>query len=515
MREGPGQFPAARPMNVVATRSGFLRGARESGVQVFRGVSYAAAPIGSRRWRRPQPPESWTGVRDALEFGPIAPQPTTRARLERAGLRMSEDCLSLNIWTPRADDLQRPVMVFVHGGGLVSGSGAHPLSNGATLSRRGGVVVVTINYRLGALATSYAPEILGTPDDPATNLAVHDIAAALRWVRDNVAAFGGDAENITAFGQSSGAIALSCLMATPAMHGVFDKLILQSGGLERVMTEDESRGVTRKFIDALELAPGADPRQLPLDKVLAAQSIALADRRKMPPLGEFHPAVDGRLPPRHPLLAAPDGTTAPIPMLVGATRDEWRMMDAGLSDDQFVLERVRERARSLLGGRRAADEIIEIYRADRARDGQGTDLRGIAAAMVTDYHFRVPSELFALGHAEHDRSTFHYVLEWESPTPGLRACHGICIPLVFGTTAAGERLCGDGNEARAMSTALQDAWVAFARHGHPGTPTVGDWPQFTPARRETMCVGPRPRLLRNARADIFALWSDNFRKQRA
>lgn len=502
-------------MAVVTIQSGRLHGDAESGVQVFRGVPYATPPVGPRRWRRPQPPEPWAGVRDAVKFGPIAPQEMTEAQLQRAGVRMGEDCLSLNIWTPQVDDAHRPVMVFVHGGGLTSGFGSHRLSNGAGLCRRGDVVVITINYRLGALADSYAPEILGTPDDPATNLAVHDIAAALSWTRDNIAAFGGDPRNITAFGQSSGAIALSCLLATPSAHGVFDKLILQSGGLERVMTEEESRGVTRKFLAALNLPSGSDPRTLALERVLAAQAIALAERRTVPPLGEYHPAVDGELPPRHPILEALDGRTAPVPLLIGAARDEWRMMDAGLGDDQFGLEQVRQRTRLLLRGSREPDHIIEIYRADRHRDGLGTDLRGIASAMVTDYHFRVPGELLAMGHADHERPTFHYLLEWESPTPGLQACHGICVPLVFGTTQAGARLCGDDEGARDMAAAIQDAWVAFARNGDPSSPTLGDWPRFTPGERETMCIGPRPRVLERARNDVFALWAENFKKQRA
>lgn len=497
-------------MTVVTTEAGRLRGESDAGVLVFRGVPYAAATVGERRWCRPQKPQPWSGIRDAIAFGPIAPQVIEPAKLERAGLRMSEDCLSLNIWTPDTDDAKRPVLVFVHGGGMSAGSSAQPLYNGAGLAHRGNIVVVTINYRLGALANSFAPEVFGTQGDRATNLAMHDILAALRWTRTNISAFGGDRENITAAGQSSGAIALSCLAVTPAANDAFDKLILQSGGLERVMSEAESRGVTQRFLQALKLPSGADPRELSLERILDAEAQVLANRRIVPPLGEYHPAIDGELPPTHPLKAALAGHSTPVPLLIGATRDEWRAMDAGLDDEYFSFASVRERARLLLGGSGSADEVIALYRADRERLELTSDSRAIASTMVGDFHFRVPSELLALAYAQHGSPTYHYLLEWESPTPGLEACHGMCIPLLFGTMQAVRRLCQDSPETRRQSTLMQDAWIAFARRANPSTPDLGEWPAYTSDKRETMCLGSRPRVSRGARTEIFELWSARF-----
>jgi para-nitrobenzyl esterase len=205
---------------LATTSAGTLRGERAGDVEVFRGVPYARPPIGELRWLPPQPAEPWAGVRDATTFGPIAPQDISPERLARRGQAMSEDCLYLNVWTPAADQGARPVVVFIHGGGVAMGSGSAPLFDGARLAARGDVVVVTLNFRLGALGSLYAPGRV------ATNIALRDQMLALRWVRDEIGAFGGDPASVTAVGQSSGAVAIACMLTSDSAGGLFDRAIL-------------------------------------------------------------------------------------------------------------------------------------------------------------------------------------------------------------------------------------------------------------------------------------------------
>src|SRR4051794_22428964 len=272
-------------MAVVQTGCGALHGARLGDVDLFRGVPYAAPPVGELRWRPPQLSAPWAGVRDATAFGPIAPQDISPDRLAKRGQTMAEDCLSLNIWTPSADDERRPVVVFIHGGGVVAGSGSAPLLDGGTLARRGDLVVVTINFRLGALGSLFAPERLGVAGEGATNLAFRDQLTALRWVRDEIGAFGGNPADVTVVGQSSGAVAIACMLASEAAGGLFDRVILQSGGLERVRSPAAAAGVAHQFFAALG---DRDLMAVNVDEILAAQ--ATIPTGFVPPVGPFHHA---------------------------------------------------------------------------------------------------------------------------------------------------------------------------------------------------------------------------------
>src|SRR5262245_51237488 len=331
-------------MVLARTSLGALRGVQESAVAVFRGVPYAAAPVGGLRWRSPRPATAWTGVRDATSFGPIPPQDIGPERLARRGVTMSEDCLSLNVWTPAADGGRRPVVVFLHGGGVVAGSGSAPLLDGAGLAARGDIVVITLNFRLGVLGSLYAPDRLGVEGDRATNLALRDQLEALRWIRREVAAFGGDPDRVTLAGQSSGAVAIACMLTGDAAHGLFARVILQSGGLERVRATDAAAAVAERFFAALGDEPFARDRPT-VEAILAAQ--AQIPTGFVPPVGPFHPAVDGELIVEHPLVTASRRPVLPVPMLAGTTRHEWRAFDTVLRDDEvsdaFLVARPRPR----------------------------------------------------------------------------------------------------------------------------------------------------------------------------
>jgi para-nitrobenzyl esterase len=493
---------------VARTSLGALRGEPAGPIQVFRGVPYAAPPIGDLRWRSPQPAPPWAGIRNATRFGPIAPQAVSAERLAKRGLTMSEDCLSLNVWTPAVDGGRRPVVVFIHGGGVVAGSGSAALFDGSRLATRGGLVVVTINFRLGALGSLHAPERVGVDGDPATNLAFRDQLLALRWVRAEISAFGGDPTNVTVMGQSSGAVAIACMLAGEAAHGLFDRAILQSGGLERVRSTEAAGAVARRFLAALGGDAGFDRLRPTVEEILEAQ--AQIPTGFVPPEGPFHHAVDGVLIPEHPLVTAARKPLLPVPVLAGTTRDEWRVFDTVLDDDEVTDRFVRQRIRALAGDAADVEAVLALYQVEHAGDSAIARRRAVASALVTDFHFTAPTEQFARAHASHGNRVHRYELHWPSPRPGLGACHDTCLPLVFGTMDSAPALAGTGADVTWMSETVQDAWIAFIRSGDPSTPTVGTWSTYDEDHRATMLLGAEPRVVDHHRVPQLAVWEGRY-----
>ncbi|KWX66917.1 carboxylesterase/lipase family protein [Mycobacterium sp. NAZ190054] len=468
---------------VAHTSYGALRGDSTGDVVVFRGVPYAAPPTGERRWRPPQPAVNWPGVRDATAFGAIAPQDISPERLAKRGLTMSEDCLTLNVWTPAVDDNRRPVLVFLHGGGQTQGHGSAPLLDGARLARRGDIVVVTMNFRLGVLGSLYAP---GWHGAESTNLTLRDQRRALQWVREEIGAFGGDSGAITVAGQSSGAIAVAALLAGGC--ALFDRAILQSGGLERVRSTEAASAVAAQLG---ALTCGDEPSE----EILAAQRGI--DSGFVPPQGPFHPCIDGDVIAEHPLVVARTRDMRPVPILAGTTRDEWRIFDAPLEEGVFTERYVRDRAQALAGDSHDADTVVATYRAGRRT------LRDIASALVTDYHFTAPTEQFVRAHAERGNTVFRYELQWPSPRAGLGACHDSCLPLLFGNLDAAPVLAGDDEAALRMSDVVQGLWLEFVRGREP-------WERYDGAGRPTMLLGPETRIVRGHRAEQLVIWENRY-----
>lgn len=481
-------------MTTAETSAGTLRGERAGGVEVFRGVPYAGPPVGDRRWRPPQPVAPWAGERDATAFGPVAPQAIAPERLAKRGLTMDEDCLHLNVWTPAADGGRRPVVVFVHGGGVVLGSPSVALLDGGRLAARGDVVVVTVGFRLGALGSLFAPGSV------TTNAALRDQIQALRWVRAEIGAFGGDPADVTVVGQSSGAVAIACMLAGTEAAGLFDRAILQSGGLERVRSAEAAGGVARRFHAALGAEPGGAAG---VEAILAAQ--ATIPTGFVPPEGPWHHCVDGDLVPEHPLAAAARRPLLRVPVLAGTTSDEWRAFDAGLTEAELSEEHLRTRARALLGDGALLDDVLDRYRAEDPGD-DGDEVarrRRIGSALVTDFHFGAPTEQLLRAHAAHGNATYRYELRWPSPRPGLGACHDTCLPLLFGTMDAAPGLVGTGPEVVAASEAVQDAWLAFIRGAAP-------WAAYDDERRTTMLLGPEPGPVEHHRREQLDVWEGRY-----
>ena len=472
----------------VTIGQGSLEGLEQGGVLQFRGIPYAAAPVGDLRFRAPQPPASWEGVRDATRFGPMSVQESggITAFLGDAVDSSSEDCLFLNVYTPACDDAARPVMVWIHGGGYINGSSSTPWYDGTTLARRGDVVVVTLNYRLGALGFLW----LGDLDDSYRSSGVNgllDQAAALAWVRDNIGAFGGDPDNVTIFGESAGAMSVSTLLAVPAARGLFHRAIAQSGAAHNTFTPAMGAAMTTQFMEHLGVTD--------VDGLLgaSAEDIAKAATKVEAKLFDdpsglggptgialamaFQPVVDGTHLPENPLLAVSEGRAMDVPFLTGTNLDEWNLfalMSPGGLDDPKLLERLER----IFGTGHPVRDAYSVGRPGATPD----DLWN---AVLTDATFRIPAIRLVEARATATSPTWQYLFTWATPAFGgvVKSCHALEIPFVFGVldNHGAELFLGGPvhDDLRALSASMQDSWLAFARHGDPG------WQQWNPTTRPT------------------------------
>lgn len=471
------------------TRSGVVEGRIEDGLRVLRGVPFAAPPTGARRFAPPAREPRWSGVRDASQCGPTAPQ---RASLVMRmvgleGAAQDEDCLTLQVWTPGLDAARRPVLVWLHGGGFTSGAGSLPLFDGRVLAQRGDAVVVTVNYRLGALGF-----LALEGDGAAANVGLLDQIAALEWVRDHAAALGGDPQNVTLFGESAGAMSIGALLGAPAARGLFARAILQSGAAHNVSPRESGLRVAALLREATgdPSASVAALRALGVEDLLAAQGHVIdASWRGVEGLA-FQPCVDGAALPESPLEAVAAGAARGVPLLVGTNLDEWRLFavpDAKLRTmDEDGLRRRLVRVPPGRGEdpEALAARAIETYAGARA--GLPVDPPSLWLAMQTDRVFRVPAIRLAERQGRH-APVFMYRFDWASPALGglLGACHGIELPFVFGTLEdpRAAQLVGTDDDARRLARIVQDAWIAFARSGDPG------WPAYTAQDRATRILG--------------------------
>jgi para-nitrobenzyl esterase len=480
---------------VVETRCGKVEGFERERVQVFRGIPFAAPPVGELRFRSPEPPEPWSGVRSAAEFGASAPQrdlPIPIFPGWDVG-RQDEDCLYLNVTTPAADGGRRPVLVWIHGGGFTMGSGSQAMYDVVPLVCRGDVVVVTVNYRLGPLGFLHLDDLVGQSFGASGNAGIEDQVAALEWVRDNIAAFGGDPDQVTIFGESAGGMSVGTLLGTPSAAGLFRGAVAQSGAAHNVYTGQAASRIAEIVLDSLGVAPGDAGR---LREVTTEQLLQAHDRVTLHHMGRpgavllpFQPVVDGEVLPKPPIEAVAEGLSAEVAVLVGSTRDEWNLF--GIMDPrQSSLNEaaVTARLEAAVGGE--AKRLLQVYRSARA---EVADLspRDLYFAIETDRIFRMPAVRLAEAQSRHQLRTYQYLFTWESPAGDLRACHGIDIPFVFGLVEGeGAALfSGSGPEAHALAEQTMDAWLAFARSGDPSHGSLGDWPAFDTERRATMLLG--------------------------
>ena len=485
--------------SLVKTGGGGVEGRVEGEVHVFRGIPFARPPLGLLRFGAPEPQEPWAGTLDATAFRASALQADSAGSPMNQLVRFeyeqtSEDCLVLNVWTPAPDAGRRPVLVWLHGGAFVFGSGSQPMYDGARMAARGDVVVVTVNYRLGVFGFLHGSTLCGPALETSGNQGVLDQVAALAWVRSEIASFGGDPDNVTVFGESAGSISLSALLAMPAASGLFAKAILQSGSANLVLSPERASEATRRVLADQGLEPQGAGR---LRELSAVELQAAQDRATPRSEGVFYgPVLDGEVLPRDPFDAVRDGAARNVPVLIGTTRDEMKFFTAldprtsGL--DEAGLVKLVENLLANRGAERArAGRAIELYREARAARGEDVSPPELWYALGSDATFRHPAMRLAELQSAH-APVYAYLFDYASPIQGgvIGAGHLLDVPLVFDTwrheTIRG--FTGEGPEVAALATRMQDAWIAFARSGDPSQPGLS-WPRYEPDARTTMRLG--------------------------
>ena len=491
----------------VQTTSGTAEG--RSGA--YLGIPYARAS----RFGRPQPPEPWSGVRGTTGYGPAAPQnhdPVLQQMFGAPPFPIDEaGCLTLNVWTPANDGARRPVMVWIHGGAFLSGSGRDLVFDGSRLAARGDVVVVTLNYRLGVFG------FLHLADRPGWgNLGLLDQVAALEWVRANIAAFGGDPGNVTLFGQSAGAMSVAALLAIPAAEGLFHKAVLQSGSAESVPDAAQAAAVTGELLDLLGLDDPADQRllDLPTEELLRAQQELVDAARARGGTGlPFGPVVDGSVLTGQPLDAVRAGSAVGIPLILGTNLEEGRMFTELAPDPRPVgAELVSALAGAFFPDGGKALEVLRRLERD-------TTPQGLLAALLGEQMFRAPTLRLAEAqlqarardrdqvhpdHPDHPAGVWSYLFSWPSTALGgrLGCCHSLELPFVFDTLGAPgtDRFTGP-DAPQSLADEMSTAWTHFAHHGTPGD----HWPTYDTASRWTRVFDVPSRTERDPRSELRRL----------
>ena len=494
---------------IVQTEAGRVHGSSENGLSVYRGIPYAAPPVGDLRFRVARPHPGWDDVLDCESFRPIAPQipnEALEAVVGGAPQDQSEDCLFLNVWTPGTDDAARPVMVWIHGGAFTLGSGSDGLYDGAMLASRGDVVVVTINYRLGALGFLHLPAL------EESNFGMRDQVAALRWVRDNIDSFGGDPGNITIFGESAGGMSVSSLMGSPEATGLFHKAIPQSGAGHHGIEDPQAVIHGEMFCEQLGIDPrDADALQsAEADDILAAQAkleeqmLYVAMEAGKQPEMPFRPIVDGEFLTEMPIDAVRAGLAAGVSALIGCLDEESKLFTAMVPTEPPNEEDSVAIMDGLHGDGR---KLYDIYRAAREARGELATPYEIQTAASGDELFRIPAQRLLDAQSQHNDQTWCYLFDWKSPMldGALGSCHALDIPFVFGTHQVAAAFAGEGVAANGLAELTMDTWLAFARSGDPSTDNLS-WPKWDAETRPTVVLGESARIEENFRAEEVAAW---------
>lgn len=499
---------------IVTTRSGAVSGETREGIHSFRGIPYGAPTGGANRFMPPRTPQPWTGVREASTYGPIAPQLNRGAAaaanpIDDARGNEGEDCLVLNVFTPGTEDGgKRPVMFWCHGGGFVTGSGGAAY-DGSNLARRGDVVVVTINHRLNGLGFLHLGDIGGPEFAESGNVGMLDIVAALEWVRDNIAEFGGDPGNVTVFGESGGGRKTAVLMAMPSAKRLFHKAIIQSGPELRANEPAYATQLAQAVLSELALGPSqlGELQRLPLERFMAAQAAASAKMPSSNARGGFRPVADGAVLPSQPWANGAPALSADVPLMVGFNRTEATLFLAN-DKEAFELDEagLQKRVGRLLRDR--ADGVIEQMRAIYP-DASPSDLY---IAIQTGF-LRYPIDSIRIAERKAQQGAapaYAYMFEWESPARfgKLKTPHALEIPFVFDNVDLGmwSTFTRSTPEAFALAAKVSATWAAFARTGDPNTGDLPRWEPYSADKRGTMLINNESRLASDPRREERELW---------
>ena len=514
-------MPADSAATIVETSLGTLKGIQRTNHIEFRGIPFAAPPIKELRFQAPQPMEPWQGVKRADRFSDASIQ--ENISLFGVG-NTSEDCLYLNVWTPNTDNAKRPVMVWIHGGAYVSGSGSQLIYRGRELCENGDLLIVTINYRLGVLGFLDLTSHFSSDLPVSCNNGLLDQIAALSWVKDNIEGFGGDPEQVTVFGESAGAMSIAALMASPRAKGLFSKVIIQSGSGDHVLTKEEAARITDRFLQEAGVS-SEDPDALftlSTKQILAAQKKCMgmsvnrgSQQQPVPQFGmTLVPVIDGDILPTSPIRAIEAGVAADIALMAGATRDEWNLFLHTPGPDGESLAKTRYKnlnkselikicERDLPGLGEKSANLYEKIILDRGNSDSAIDMY---SAFETDRMFRIPTLRLAEAQSLHRDDVYMFEFEWDKGVFG--ACHASDIPFVFGSTQGGfgQILTGGGKKAAELSDTVQSSWVAFARSGNPGTDRVGQWPGYSADSRNVMCFSDTSKLIDDPQGNTRKHW---------
>jgi len=509
---------------VAETAFGKIRGVDNNGIKTFKGIPYGASTAGANRFMPPAEPADWSGVRDALAYGHSAPQsnpaaPPASDILTVSGENLpaeSEDCLVLNIWTPAVapatgSDRKRPVMFWCHGGGFATGSGSASGTDGTNLARRGDVVVVSINHRLNVLGFANLSEF--NSDFAASGDAgMLDIVQALKWVRANIAQFGGDPNTVTIFGQSGGARKVETLLAMPAAKGLFHRAIVESGAAVTLVDRDVAVHNAEQLLAKLSIDPKnvRELQKLPVEKIMAAYFAVLKDNASVDAnLAGFSPTVDGKILPQHPFSPKASPVSANVPVMIGCNRTEMTLFS--MNDPSAFSqtdEDMHKRVGKILGDR--APATIDLYR----KINPGASPSDLYFLIASDYRYGAPTMIAAQRRAALGKApVFLYYFTWETPVQGgrLKTPHTMEIPFAFDNVKILERLTGGGADATALADKVSDAWIAFARTGDPNTPKLPHWPAYDAKDRATMVINNVSTVvndpLREQRIAMFQAWN--------
>jgi para-nitrobenzyl esterase len=524
---------AATPASPLArTSGGMVVGSVRGNVLCFLGIPYGAPTAGESRFMPPRPPLPWSGVRDAKAYGDTCPQvplglspfarkspadqppPAPTAMQKQLGMlftrpnpppKQSEDCLVINVWTPAIDTAKRPVMVWLHGGGFAVGSGSNPAYDGARLAAAENVVVVSINHRLNVFGYLYLGEIAGDAFAQSGNAGTLDIAAALRWVRDNIGAFGGDAGNVTLFGESGGAGKVSVMCAMPAAKGLFHKAIMQSGPCLQIADKARGTAIARQLLKDLGLSPNQAARLQSMDALELSSAADAAEVKVIPrvlgfgPMG-LVPLVDGAVLPHHPFDSVASPESANVPFMVGSTKDEAVLFAAPLPKwGQFAEADIVDLMRPVAGAR--VQQAVELYKRIHPADSPSY----LLVDMITDFWMRQAANRVAeLKVMQKAAPAFVYVLEWQVNSD-LRTPHGTDVALAFDNVNASP-ISAAAPGAQQVSDQMSASWAAFARTGNPGNPKIPHWPAYSHRARANMLFNVRSRVVDDYGKEAREFW---------
>jgi para-nitrobenzyl esterase len=478
---------------VANTTSGKIRGVvQENKVNAFRGIPYGAPTGGSNRFMPTVKPDAWTGIKDTVEWGPEAPQgphteiPEVAATIPK--LTISEDCLHLNVWTnglgSQGEARKRPVMLWLHGGGFTSGNGSYTMYDGANMARKHDVVTVTVNHRLNSFGFLYLADIGGAKYAQASNVGMLDIVAALEWVRDNIANFGGDPNNVTIFGQSGGAGKVSTLMAMPGAKGLFHRAIVQSGANVKGVIAEDATKTAHMLMDKLGVKTADELQQVPMDQLIAATLSTRGLR--------LAPVIDGKTLPGGPFDPTAPAMSADVPLLIGSTEFEVNFFpNTKLDpiDDTELHAAVKQATRA---GHAEVDKLIAVYRKGRP-SASAIDLSEIIAS--DGFRTQVITE--AERKAAQPAPVYTYYFTWKTLVRDgkLKAFHTLEIPFALANVDESKSMTGSGADRYPLQEKMSAAWAAFARTGNPNHKGLPNWPAFKTDQRATMIFDNQCKVL--------------------